>query len=183
MTTFEYLAGAYTLILSLAVVRLVAGIPHALRPGRLYWVHVSWLGLAVALSLGAFWLFLSYREFEFTLLRFVVVLATPVLVYMYSSLVAPSDPSSIESWRDYFYGVRVPLFTVGLLLSASVVFNNYVFFGISLFAPLLLPTEALLVAFAVGLSSGKPRLHAVLASCPPVVTVATLLQLSQPGAR
>ena len=183
MTTFEYLAGAYTLILSFAVVRIVGGVPHALRPGRLYWVHVSWLSLAVAMCLMSFWLFLSYREFEFTLPRFVVILAVPVLIYMYSSLVAPSNPSSIESWRDHFFEIRVPLFSVGLALSGFVIFNNYVFFGIPLFAPVLLPTEALLVVFAVGLSSGKPQLHAVLALSPPIITTLNALQLTQPGVR
>ncbi len=91
MTLFEYLATGHTLIVSFAIARVFAGVPHALRPGRRYWVHVSWLSLAVAFCLISFWGFWSYRELdvEWTIFRFVGAFASSVLIYVYSSLVVP----------------------------------------------------------------------------------------------
>lgn len=55
VTLFEHLDAGYTLIVSFAVIRALSGFPHALRKGRRYWVHVSWLAMAVFSCLGIFW--------------------------------------------------------------------------------------------------------------------------------
>jgi hypothetical protein len=181
MTTFEYLAGAYTLILSFAVVRILASVPHAVQPGRRYWVHVSWLVLSIAHCLIAFWVFLSYREVEFTLPRFIAILAGPGLIYVYSSLVAPSDPSAVGSWRDYFFSVRVPLFASHFLLMVVVLFSNNVFLGSPIIGVATLPVQVLIVVSVAGLMSANPRLHTLLALGPPTLAVITVSMLAQPG--
>ena len=181
MTTFEYLAGAYTLILSFAVVRILAGVPYAVQPGRRYWVHISWLAVSITHCLIGFWVFLSYRDVEFTLPRFIAVLAAPALIYVYSSLVAPSDPSAVGSWRDYFFAVRVPLFATHFLLMAVVLFNNHVFLGVPAYGITSSPVQALLVISAMGATSASPRLQTLLAFAPPALAVVTVLVLAQPG--
>ena len=163
MTTFEYLAVAYTLVLSLAVVRLLGGIAHALRPGRRYWAHFSWLCLAIALCLTAFWAFLSYRELDWTLPRFILILAGPALIYVYSSLVVPSDPSTVASWRDHFFAVRVPLFATGILFFSVAVCTNYALLGVPLLSALNWTGYSLIVLFVAGLCSTSPPLHTFLA--------------------
>ena len=40
MTLFEYLAIAFSLVLSFAAMRLVAGLPYAVQADRRYWVHL-----------------------------------------------------------------------------------------------------------------------------------------------
>jgi len=181
LTTFEYLAGAYTLILSFAVVRILAGVPYAVQPGRRYWVHTSWLLVAIAHCLIGFWVFLSYREVEFTLPGFVSILSVPALIYVYSSLLAPADPSVIESWRDYFYAVRVPMFAAHFLLAALILFNNHVFLGVPAYGVTSLPVHTLLVISAIGFSSASPRLQTLLPIAPPALIVITVLVVSQPG--
>ncbi len=181
MTTFEYLSVAYTLILSLAVVRVLSGVPHALRPGRRYWVHVSWVFFAVALCLTAFWAFLSYREVEWTLLRFIAVLASPALIYTYSSLVIPSDPSTIASWRDYFFDVRIPLFSTGAIFMVIANLSNYALLGVPLLSVQNWTGWSIAAVQAIGLASAKPQLHVILALGPPLLFPFTVLLLGQPG--
>jgi hypothetical protein len=180
VTLFEYLTAANTLILSFAVLRLVACVPHALRPGRLYWVHASWLSVAIAFCLISFWGFWSYRELEWTLPLFIGALAPTVLIYVFTSLVAPSEPSTVPSWRDYFFGVRIPLLGTGVLFMGAVLSTNQALLGVSAFQLASLGPWALLAICAIGASSAKPRLHTVLAFWPPLLAVITLWMLARP---
>ncbi len=180
MTTFEYLAGANTLILSLAVVRIVAGMPHALRPRRLYWVHVSWLLLAIMLCLVSFWVFLSYREVEWTLPRFIAVIACSALIYTYSSIVVPSDSSAVESWSDYFFSVRIPLFATAALFMGGALLANHILLGVPLFHVVNSTAYAALAIFAIGLASARPQLHTLLALFPPLMFIITVLLVARP---
>lgn len=180
MTTFEYLAGAHTLILSFAMVRILSSVPHAVRPERRYWVHVSWLSVSIALCLFAFWTFLSYREVEWTLPQFIAFLTVPALIYVYSSLVAPTDPTVIESWQDYFFGVRIPLFATAALVVGVGICNSYIFMDVQLFDPVNITSYLALVIFAIGLASANPLVHAVLALFPPLLIVSTVFLIAQP---
>jgi hypothetical protein len=180
VTLFEYLTTANTLILSFAVLRVIACVPHALRPGRLYWVHVSWLSTAIAFCLIGFWGFWSYRELEWTLPLFIGALAPTTLMYMFTSLVAPSQPSAVASWRDYFFSVRIPLLGTGALYMGAVLISNQALFGVSAFQLAALGPWTLLAICAGGASSAKPQLHAVLAFGPPLLAVITILLLAGP---
>ena len=124
---------------------------------------------------------LSYREVEFTLPRFIVILSAPALIYVYSSIVVPSDPSAVGSWRDYFYSVRVSLLATHFLLMVVVLFSNNVFLGTPVFGVASLPVQVLIVVSGVGLLSANPRLHTLLALGPPTLAVITVLMVAQPG--
>lgn len=180
MTLFEYLTAANTLILSFAVLRIIACAPHALRPGRLYWVHVSWLSVAIAFCLIGFWGFWSYRGLEWTLPLLIAALSPTVLMYAFTSLVAPSEPSTVASWRDYFFGVRIPLLGTGVLYMGAVLASNQALLGVSAFQLASLGPWILLAICAIGASSAKPQLHTVLALGPPFLAAITILMLAQP---
>ncbi len=183
MTLFEYLAAGYTLVLSFAVIRALGGIAHAVHPARRYWVHVVWLAVILFASLGTFWAFWSYREVEWTLIRFALLLAVPALQYVFCSLLVPPDPSSVTSWRDYFFDVRIPLFATGVLMTATVVVGSTVVLGVSLTHPVRLAQLTMMALFAIGLASDKPSVHSVLAAALSCIMVVVFLSvLGQPGA-
>ena len=181
MTLFEYLTAAHTLILTLAVIRALSGVADAATPGRRYWVHLSWLGLVVALCLTAFWAFWSYIDVEWTMPRFVGALAAPALIYVYSSILVPPDPSAVESWRDYFFMKRVPLFATLILLGAAIVYSNQVILDVPPMHSSQLGSYTGLAILSIGLASARPLVHAVLALGPPLLFARILLTMAQPG--
>ena len=67
MTQFEYIAIAYSMVLSFTVLRALSVLPHAVRIGRRYWVHTTWVCLTLGTTLLMFWNFWLYREIELTL--------------------------------------------------------------------------------------------------------------------
>ena len=80
MTLFEYLAIAYSLVISFAVVRAASVLPHVLSRERIYWIHTFWVLANLVTCLVIFWNFWSFREVAWTLGRFSLVLALPTSV-------------------------------------------------------------------------------------------------------
>jgi hypothetical protein len=102
LTLFEYLAIAYSLVISFAVVRTASVSPHALSRERFYWIHTFWVLANFAVSLLIFWNFWSYREVSWTLGRFSLILALPISVFIVASILSPDEPARVGSWREYF---------------------------------------------------------------------------------
>lgn len=163
MTLFEYLAIAYSLVISFAVVRAASVLPHALSRERVYWVHTFWVLANLAVCLLVFWNFWSYREVAWTLGRFSLVLALPTSIFIVASILSPDEPARIESWRDYFYAVRVRLFVGGVLFSAIAVLISTLVLEMPILHPLRLFQAAFLGVCITGAISERPRVHAALA--------------------
>jgi hypothetical protein len=182
MSLFEYLAIAYSLVLSFAAVRLVSGLPHAIDVGRRYWVHVAYVCLGLFAALGLFWAHWSTRDLEWTFVTFVVNLAGPGIVYFLSCTIVPDDPSSVQSWRDYFFSVRRRYFG-GLCIWAALMVANTT---LLLEAPLLHPSRIIQVGLLglglAGLSSDNPRFHALILGFGVLVALAAASVVLRPGA-
>ena len=138
MSLFEYVTAGYILLLSFAVLRVLSGVPHAVHSERRYWVYLSWLFMALSTCIGTFLAFWAYREVEWTTFRIVVALAVPASLYAYNSVLVPPDPSTVTSWRDYFFDVRVPLFATGVVLMSTALISILFVKGASHFQALQL---------------------------------------------
>ena len=163
MTLFEYLAAAYVLMLSLALVRGMSGVAHAIHPERRYWLHTTWLVFALSTCLVAFWAFWPYREVEWTIFRFMNSLAVPAVLYSFVALLVPSDPSTVISWRDHFLEVRRRLFATGVALMAAVITSNQFTLGVPWLHPSQVGNYALLGIYFVAFASARPAVHVLLA--------------------
>jgi hypothetical protein len=116
---FEYLAAAFTLVLSFAVVRLVGGLPSALVPDRRYWVHVLLLVTVLSMVASIFWSLWSFREVSWNYPAFLLVLMQPALVYFLAATIVPDSPSAVKSWKTHYDFVR-PRFFVGWICLAAL---------------------------------------------------------------
>lgn len=163
MTLFEYTAIAYCLVLSFAVARSASVLPHALASGRRYWVHATWVFVNLGFCLVVFWNFWSFRDVEWTLGLLCLQLAVPTSVFVFSSILAPDEPSKVRSWRDYFYSVRVKLFVCGLVFNLLVVITATLLLDMPLAHPLRLGQAGGIGVSLVGIVSDQPRVQAVLA--------------------
>ncbi len=178
MTLFEYLAAAYVLMLSFAVLRGVSGVPHAMRAPQRYWIHLTWLLMSLVMCALSFWLFWAYRDVEWTFFKFMTALAIPALLYTYTSVLVPPDPAVVTSWRTHFFQARVPLFASAVAFMVAVTLSNQSALELSPLHTSQLINYAWIALFAAGLFSAKPAFHGALAGLLPVlagVLIATLL--------
>ena len=162
MSLFEYITAGYILLLSFAVLRALSGVPHAVRSRGRYWVYISWLYMALSSCIAAFLTFWAYREVEWTSFGIVAALAVPASLYAFNSVLVPPDPSTVRSWRDYFFDVRAPLFATGMVFMSAVIISNISVRGAPPLHTVLLFNYGWLVMYAIGLASAKPSVHRAL---------------------
>ena len=110
MTLFEFIAVAFSIVLSLAAVRLLSGLSVAFFRERRYWPHAMWIVFALLMSALVWWNFWSFRETDWNFLSFVLVLIVPALIYLQAAALVPEYPSGVPSWRDHFFAARTRFF-------------------------------------------------------------------------
>jgi len=137
--------------------------------------------MALSSCIAAFLTFWAYREVEWTSFGIVGALAVPASLYAFNSVLVPPDPSTVRSWRDYLFDMRVPLFAIGLVFMSSVIISNIFVRGASPLQNVLLFNYGWLAMYAIGLASAKPSVHVVLAiAFPCLLGVASVLLLEGP---
>ncbi len=174
MTLFEYLAIAFSLVYSFSAMRIVAGLPSAAQPGRRYWVHLAFVCLGLIATVFAFWGFWSFRAIDWTLPRFCLALAGPGILFFLACTIIPEGSSTVVSWRDYYYSVRIRLF-LGLMVWALAIetLTTVVLPDVPWLHPIRVSHAATALIGILGASSASPRVHSGLA----LVGIATVLIL------
>jgi len=182
MTLFEYLAIAFSLVLSFAAMRLIAGLSYAAQPGRRYWVHLAFVLGHLCLTILVFWNLWNLRDVSWNLPRFVLALAYPGLVYFTACALIPEQASAVDSWRSYYYSAR-PRFFIGMAAIVVVV----ALAGTAVLEPPWLHPVRIPQSLAMGIAllgafSPSPRVHACLAALVLLMSVVVLpVIFIQPG--
>jgi hypothetical protein len=183
MTLFEYLAIAFSLVLSFAAMRLIGGLPYAVAPDRRYWVHLVFVCSHLFLTILAFWQFWNLRDATWTFPKFVLTLIPPGLIYFTACTLIPEQVSTIESWRSYFYSVRCRFFIGIVLVILAGFVISLAFAPLPFGSPVRIFQLAILLGSLLGAYSSSERISAALA----VVYALSLLAMAstaflQPGA-
>jgi len=182
VTLFEYLAIAFSLVFSFAAVRLVGGLPYALEPGRRYWVHLAFVFHELLRVAAGFWVFWSFREIAWSFPRFLLALVGPGLVYFLAAALVPADPSGVDSWHDFYFGVRRRYFLGIACWAVAVAIATTILVQMPWFHPFRLVQLAFLAFGIVGATSESSRVHAGLALVSLALpAIATLTVLLRPG--
>jgi hypothetical protein len=163
LTLFEYLAIAFSLVLSFAAMRLVGGLPYAVDPDRRYWVHVTLVVVQLVSTVTTFWVFWSFRDVEWNLARFLLALSSPVLIYFNACVLVPEVPGSIENWRDYYFATCKRYFAGVCVWAIAVTATTTIILGIPLIHPIRGQQSVMLAVGILGLSTRNPRVHAGIA--------------------
>ena len=144
--------------------RGISGLPHAASSDRIYWVHLTWVCVNLAGAFQFYWGFWAFRDIEWTQPKFISVLAGPALLYAMACILNPDSGSSVASWREYFYQVRVKLFLTGICFYL-VILSTLVFVAeLPPSDPAFIGQFVALVLGIAGLASDRPAIHAAIAS-------------------
>ncbi len=164
MTLFEYLAIAFSLVFSFTALRIVGGLTHALSAKSRYWVHTTQTVATLLMVTGVFWAFWSYREVQWTYPKFLLALSSPGALYFLATTLIPNDPSIVRSWRDYYFSIRIRLFSAyGSWAVVTAMLSTFVL-EMPIAHPARLGQIATLAIAIVGVTSKHPRVHAALAT-------------------
>ena len=175
MTLFEYLAIASSIILSMGLIRLVAGLPAALT-NRPFWIHLLWIFVKI-LSHALYWwtLWMAHENVEWNFVRFLYILLGPLILYAQAVALVPANPEDVASWREHFFGVSRFFFVANAIFLVHLSGLGTILHGLPLASMPLL--AQVLVSFGIalslaGASSTNPRLQGAVA----ILSAALILQ-------
>ncbi len=182
VTLFEYLAIAYSLVISFAVLRVLSGLPHALGTQHRYWIHLAWLCWILQASILEFWIFWGFRDVNWSYGLFLLVLANPALLYVIACILTPEEPSHVASWREHFYAIRLKLFVTAICWRFVLLAITIVILKLPLDHPIFLVHLVSFALWVAGASSKRPTVHATIAC---IILAAAVFSafpvLSRPG--
>ena len=165
MTIFEYLSVAISIVLSLAIVRLLNGLSYLMESPKRYWVHAAWV-ILIAIGIPVIWWNMwALRQVEDWIFPlFALLLLAPITVYFAAATLIPDAPATVESWRSHFFQVRRRLCITMILLIICLMMNAVVVLKAPFLHPLRVFEGAMVVLLLVGAVSEDPRVHGLLIS-------------------
>ena len=177
MTLFEYISVASSIILALALSRVLNGLRSTFLPDRRYLPHATWL-VAKLINVIIYWWWLwGYHEVEsyWNIFSFILILSIISVFYLQVDSLVGNHPSEVYDWRERFYRERRWFF--GLNASAAVMVFT-IFSGVlhdegSNIVGLIWMVIALVYS-ALGFFSKNPNLQAVIAGIELLAGVAFL---------
>jgi len=181
MSTFEYLAIAFSLVYSFGAMRIVEGLPAAIQVERRYWVHLTFMFLHLLLIVISFWAVLSLRDASWTLPKFGLTLAMPALFFYSACTLVPNDPSAVESWRDYYYSIRQRFWIANMMIVITATSIATVMLGVPWDHPGRVPHGFGLIAATIGAVADNERVHSALAVVALTLVIVLSIVAIQPG--
>lgn len=183
MTHFEYLSVAFSIVLSLAAVRLLGGLSAGVSAGRRYWPHALWIVVALVTSAMVWWNFWSFRDKEWHFYSFFSTLLVPASIYLQAVALVPENPAQIQSWEEHFFGARKRFFFSLIGFFVLIASGSWLLLGFPLMHPVR-AFQALALAMAVaGAISDSRRLHQGLpVAFMAIIVFVTAVLFYQPGA-
>lgn len=182
MTLFEYLSVSFSVVLSLAVVRILGGISDVFAQGRVYWVHAAWVIHQLLFLAFVWWNVWSYQVASWNFLTFLAVLAGVGLVYFQAASLVPNQPASIASWRVHFQAIRPQFFGAIISWTLLILLNTSYLLSVPLLHQSRLPHGAILLISIFGLSTKRHDVQAVLVSITLILWPFRIWLMLAPGA-
>jgi hypothetical protein len=113
VTTFEYLSVFVSIVIGLAVVRLLSAFALILtREGvRQYWVHTTWIAYYLVWLPYFWWFTLGWRDRDvWTFGLFLFVVAYAMLAFLAIVILVPPEVPETTGYEEHFFRVRRPFF-------------------------------------------------------------------------
>ena len=181
MTLFEYLAIAYSLVLSFAAMRIIEGLPYVVDAARRSWIHLVFVCAALLSCIADFWLFWNDRAAQWDFLMFLTALANPGLLYFIACILVPRNCDSVGSWWDYFLSVRIRYFSaVGAYFAVAAIHTTLIG-SVPLSSPLRLVQITGLAVAISGVRARSQRLLSAIALFYIAFAAVAVLVFLRPG--
>ena len=126
MDLFSYLTIVFSLLYSVAILRLIGGLSSALKKESRYWVHLIFVFGAIISIIFSFWTFWAFRDIDWTLPRVLLHLIVPSIYYFMASVLIPENPSEIKSWKDYYFLHKNKYFYAVLIIIIYMFISGFI---------------------------------------------------------
>jgi len=163
MSIFEYLIIAFSLLFTLTAMRLIGGLPAAIRKERRYGVHILFIITTLLGIIFIFWNYWALKDIVWTLPKFIFALLLPSLYYFIAVLLIPENSANIASWRKYYFDIRSKYFTTLAVWLVSANVSAKVLLDLPFWHSARIGHIVGLVFCVVGILVTRPKVHWALA--------------------
>jgi hypothetical protein len=113
-------------------------------------------------TVTVFWNFWAFRDVAWTFPTFLLVLASPGLVYYNASVLVPENAAAVESWQVYYYSVHRRYFIGIVCWALAVALSATVLLGMPVLHPIRAIQAIIFVMGVAGAVSASERVHATI---------------------
>jgi len=109
MVLFEFIVGAFSLVMALMFARGLTGVRSALMTQRRYWPHATWLFIKLLNPVVFWWVVWAYRDVGayWNIATFLLSLTFLSVIYLQIESLVGNDPQQTTNWREHYYTERV----------------------------------------------------------------------------
>jgi hypothetical protein len=120
MDAFSYVSGLTTVVLALAIGRLLVGVGRLMEHRsqvRLYWVHLMWVANIFLFLSMQWWILFRWQGWtDWNFFLFVFLLASPTVAFLLCVMLFHEPLSEHADFKQHFYGNHRWFFVLGALL-------------------------------------------------------------------
>jgi len=177
MSEFEFLFTGITIVLALAVARLLEGLRDTFDETRRFWIHSLWVVNRLMLALSFFWA--QFDDRARTAISFFVFLGLvtpPAILFLQANALVTAQSGTVPSWSGQFWTIRRWFFGSNMIL----VLSSFLAYSYNEGGDAL-PYAALgagLLLSIVGFVTANERVHGALAVIGVLIVGANLARIA-----
>ena len=171
MSVIEFILFPVSILVGLAIARLLEGLYIVSESKERYWVHTIWLCSKLGQVLLTIWTWriggsvgLAFGEHP-TFLEMILTMATPGLIFLQAIALLGHTPKSTQNWEEHFYANRTRFFILNLMMISVTGYSAMRFGGVP-----VMPFFILFALSVLALVTDNRRVHGGIA-CVAVVVV------------
>lgn len=164
MTQFEFVGVGVSIVIALAVARLLEGARDTFDPQRRYWIHCLWWInklMNTALIYWGAWVYRGVASWNF--LEYLLLLGAPAVLFIQAHALVTPHPEKVADWSHHFWEIRRMFFISNLFLITFSTVTIYVVAETPFPSVDLIPIAIVYAFSVVGAVSSNARLHGIIA--------------------
>ena len=163
MLTFEYLVAFSSIIVGLAIAKLLHALPSIFNKNSFSLTH-SLLFIATLFDCVSWWWgSLGFKIIEvWTGALFILYIAPFIGLYVVSDLLSSANPVNIQSWKNHYFEIRFKLWLTQIVIFTFAMIQAFVYTTYFENTEILVIFIAWFAMIVVAITSKKEKTHLVL---------------------
>ena len=163
MLTFEYLVAFSSIIVGLAIAKLLHALPSIFNKNSFSLTH-SLLFIATLFDCVSWWWgSLGFKIIEvWTGALFILYIAPFIGLYLVSDLLSSANPANIQSWKNHYFEIRFKLWLTQIVIFTFAMIQAFVYTTYFENTEILVIFIAWFAMIVVAITSKKEKTHLVI---------------------
>ena len=163
MLTFEYLVAFSSIIVGLAIAKLLHALPNVFSKNAFSLTHSLFFVATILDCVSWWWESLGFKIIEvWTGALFILYIAPFIGLYLVSDLLSSANPANIQSWKNHYFEIRFKLWLTQIVIFTFAMIQAFVYTTYFENTEILVIFIAWFAMIVVAITSKKEKTHLVI---------------------